>query len=138
MDGSARPRSLGEWHLLVADELREIFTRAAAGEGLTFAEGRALRLIGVDATQQHLTEVLAVDRSRVSTLLGRLESAGLIERDTHHGGDRRIRRVRLTDAGAAAVARIGVYLDTHSPLVRRLDDAERHTFFAPLRKIADR
>lgn len=135
MDQSSWPRSLGEWHLLVAEDLREIFNRAAATAGLTFAEGRALRLIGVDATQQHLTEILAVDKSRVSTILGRLESRGLIERRAGDG-DRRVRRVQLTATGVAAGQGIGAYLEANSPLILRLDANERQLYYGLLRKLA--
>ena len=117
--------------------LRETFTRAAATHGLTFAEGRALRLVGRDATQLQLTAALGLDKGRVSTILGRLETLGMIERSTGPG-DRRIRRVELTADGIAAADGIASYLDTHSPLVRRLDGDQRQAYFALLRQIADR
>lgn len=129
------PRSIGEFHLLVAEILRETFTRAAAAEGLTFAEGRALRLIGFDATQQQLTEILGVDKSRVSTIFGRLETLGLIERRKDHG-DRRVRLIELTAKGVAAVKRIGIYLDANSPIMQRLDEHERRVYYGLLRKMA--
>lgn len=130
------PRSLGEWHLLVAEVLHETFTRAAATQGLTYAEGRALRLIGVDATQQQLTEILAVDKSRVSTILGRLESLGLIERRKDRG-DRRVRLIELTAKGVTVGDGIGAYLEANSPLTQRLDEQERRTYYGLLRKMAD-
>lgn len=128
-------RSLGELVLLVATELRDAFARAAAAEGLTFAEAQALRLLARAATQKELVDILAADPSRVSALMRRLESAGLIRR-TWGRGDRRVRETELTPEGAAAVVRIVAHLDAHSPLMNRLDEAERDHLGTVLRKLA--
>ena len=47
-----------------------------------------------------------------------------------------MRETVLTASGQAAVERIIGYLDAHSPLVQRLDQAEREQLGALLRKLA--
>jgi DNA-binding MarR family transcriptional regulator len=119
-------RMLGELVLAVADELREVFTRAAAAEGLTFMEGRALRLAFLHGRQAALVDVLGVAPSRVSTMLGTLERRGLVARHTANG-DRRHRTLEVTAAGHDALLRVLARLDERSPLMTALSDADRAT-----------
>lgn len=120
---AAALRTLGDLHLHVGALLRDVFTRACAGEGLTFTEGRALRLIAGQASQRDLIDVLAADPSRVSAVVRRLEALGLVTRSTATG-DRRHRLVVLTPAGDVSLDRIAAYLDDHSPFEQALTDDE--------------
>lgn len=128
-------RSLGELHLFVAGLLRAVFTRAAAAEGLTFAEAQTIRLLSTNAAQVEIIDILGADPSRVSAIMRRLAGRGLIVR-TWGRGDRRLRVIELTDQGTAAVGRIGAYLESQSPIMQRLDESERCTFSTLLSKLA--
>lgn len=128
---------LGELLLAVADELREVFTRAAAAEGLTFMEGRALRLAVVHGRQSMLVDVLGTAPSRISTLLRTLERRGLVTRRVADG-DRRRRDLAVTAAGHDTLLRIMGHLDDRSPLMTALTVAERETLHGLLARLLDR
>jgi len=127
-------RMIGELVLAVADELRDVFARAAASEGLTFMEGRALRLALLHGRQAALVEVLAVAPSRVSTMLRTLERRGFVERRTANG-DRRHRNLVVTPAGQDALRGILARLDERSPLMTALSDGDRATLQALLGRL---
>ncbi|MET0460599.1 MAG: MarR family transcriptional regulator [Ilumatobacteraceae bacterium] len=127
-------RTLGELHLLAASRLHEVFSAAAATQGLTFMEGRALRLIAVQAAQHQLIDVLAADPSRVSALVAQLVARDLVRREQARG-DRRHRVVVLTPAGRRALDAIGSYLEQHSPLVSALTAREAAQLERLLRKV---
>lgn len=66
------------------------------------------------SSQQHLVEVLDLDRSTIADIVARLERRGLIER-VRHETDRRRNVLHLTDLGRRE-------LDTLLPRVARVDD----------------
>jgi DNA-binding MarR family transcriptional regulator len=136
MASSARPtgRTIGEMYLEVAEALRGAFTRSAAAEGLTFMEGRALRLAATHPEQSHLNEALDTAPSQVSALLNKLERRGFVVR-TASRGDRRHRSIRLTPDGEAALSRLEDHLEVHSPLLHALTDDERATLRTLLGKL---
>jgi DNA-binding MarR family transcriptional regulator len=119
-------RMLGELLLAVAERMRVVFTRAAAGEGLTFMEGRALRLVVLHGRQSALGEVLGVAPSRISAMVRTLERRGFVVR-RRSTGDRRHRDLVVTADGTAALMRIIGRLDEQSPLMTSLSDCERTT-----------
>jgi MarR family transcriptional regulator, organic hydroperoxide resistance regulator len=81
---------------------------AGLGElGLTFAQAHALRLLDPDRPlpMSALAERLFCDASNVTGIADRLEARGLVER--HAGeGDRRVKTLVLTAAGAALRERV--------------------------------
>lgn len=117
-------QSLGEKYLALAEVLTTTFTRATSAEGLTFMEGRLLRLAAHVGEQSLIVDSLGVAPSRVSALLRSLERQGLVARSTARG-DKRHRDVVLTPAGQGAAERIMGHLDALSPLMTRLDEPER-------------
>lgn len=122
---SAEPvQSLGEKYLALAEILTTTFTRAARAEGLTFMEGRLLRLAAHVGEQSLIVDSLGVAPSRVSALLRSLERQGLVARSTARG-DKRHRDVVLTPAGQDAATRIMGHLDARSPLMTQLSEPER-------------
>lgn len=78
-------------------ESRRLFRPA----GLTEAQFNVLNVLGgadEGLTQRELSDILVVDRSNVTGLLDRMESAGWVRR-SDHAGDRRAWRVQLTPKG---------------------------------------
>jgi DNA-binding MarR family transcriptional regulator len=76
--------------------------------GVTEAQFNVLNVLAgapEGVSQRELSDVLVVDRSNVTTLLDRMEKAGLVRREDHPQ-DRRIYRVRLTPAGRKLQARV--------------------------------
>lgn len=118
------PLTLGESLLSAAELLREVFNRATAAEGLSFAEGRALRLALVHGEQAVVIALLGVAPSRMSEILRVLERRGFVSRTTS-AGDRRHRHIAVTAAGHECLSRIFAHLDAHSPLMTALSSAER-------------
>jgi DNA-binding MarR family transcriptional regulator len=78
-----------------------------AGLGLTFAQAHALRLLDPERPlpMSSLAERLLCDASNVTGIADRLESRGLVERKSAEG-DRRVKALTLTLAGAELRARV--------------------------------
>lgn len=90
--------------LLVAGER---FRRATADHaGMSVAESIALTNLTLDGplTARELAERLQLSTSAVTSVLDRLESAGLAHRQRHPGGDRRQLHVTATPAGFEFIA----------------------------------
>jgi DNA-binding MarR family transcriptional regulator len=69
--------------------------------GLTAAQYNVLNVLAAHDTgisQRELSDVLVVDRSNVTGLLGRMERAGWVKR-SDDAADRRVYRVTLTPSG---------------------------------------
>lgn len=69
--------------------------------GLTAAQYNVLNILGghpAGMSQRELSDVLVVDRSNVTGLLGRMETAGWVRRGDDPA-DRRVYRVTLTPSG---------------------------------------
>lgn len=87
---------------------------------------------GIDATR--LSEVIAYDRSTLGGVIERLEEKGWIERRTSPG-DKRVKRLHLTAAGAGLLARAEPLVQrAQERILRPLDDAGRQ---ALMRLLAD-
>lgn len=88
-------------------------------------------------TQQCLTDLMASDPNTITSILHRMEKAGLISRHAHES-DRRARRVRLEEKGARifqdAFAH-AVVLQTE--ILEALPPTRRETFLRDLEKVAD-
>lgn len=112
---------------------------AAAGFDLTPVQFAALSMLEEypDIDQATLAGLIAYDRVTIGGVINRMETRGLIER-TVSEADRRARRLRITDRGAAL-------LRTVRPAVRRAQDVmvgalsvdERDQFMALMQKIAE-
>lgn len=124
-------RTLGERMLDLADRLQTLFADAAAELGLTPQEARLLRLVAVGVPSRRLAELLGCDAPRLAVLLRTLERAGLVVRSVSRS-DRRVRDVTTTPAGLATAERLTGRLHETSPLMTRLDRADRVTLAALL------
>lgn len=120
----ATTQTLGETLLAAADVLREVFHRATAAEGLSLAEGRALRLALVHGEQAQIINVLGVAPPRMSEILRTLERRGFVSRSPS-ASDRRHRVIEVTAAGRESLSRIFAILDAQSPLMTELSPAQR-------------
>jgi DNA-binding MarR family transcriptional regulator len=87
-------------------------------------------------TQQQLADDLGIHRNNMVGLIDELEEAGWAGRH-RNPADRRAFDVRLTDAGAAMVARVDAVVPTlDDDLAQGLDPEDRLTLIALLRQIA--
>ncbi|HTQ31182.1 MAG TPA: MarR family transcriptional regulator [Opitutaceae bacterium] len=76
--------------------------------GVTEAQFNVLNVLAGapdGVSQRELSDVLVVDRSNVTTLLDRMEKAGLVRR-ADHPSDRRVYQIFLTEKGRKLWARV--------------------------------
>ncbi|HSV16057.1 MAG TPA: MarR family transcriptional regulator [Tepidisphaeraceae bacterium] len=105
--------------------------------GLVLSQFEALAKIGLKPgiIQQELVAVLLVTKGNVGALLDRLESIGLVERQSDPN-DRRANRLHLTQPGEQMVAEI---FQKHCALVREmlqpLDPQQRQTLQSLLKML---
>jgi len=80
---------------------------------------------------------VAIDRSTTGNVVLRLEERGLLRRDPD-SGDRRVKRLTLTEQGHALLDAIGpAVAGAQDKTVAPLDETERDTLITLLQKIAD-
>jgi DNA-binding MarR family transcriptional regulator len=89
--------------LRTANTLLRASRRVFRPHGLSEAQFNVLNILAkpvaaAGVTQRELSDILVVDRSNVTGLLDRMETAGWVRREAVPG-DRRAWRVRLTPAG---------------------------------------
>ncbi len=106
-----------------AERAKARFADAVAPFGLPVPLARALLLLEKPAPMRTLAERFACDQSYVTALADDLEERGLITRVA--GTDRRVKLLTLTTSGAALRAKMLRAVAEQSPVLRRLDDAER-------------
>jgi DNA-binding MarR family transcriptional regulator len=118
-----------------------LFTRemAAAGIDITPIQFATLQAIaargGLD--QATLAAMVALDRVTIGGVVDRLVAKGLVSRRVSRR-DRRARELRLTDAGAAMLARVIAVVERVQVLILdRLDDEERRRFLGLLAKAVE-
>jgi len=88
-------------------------------------------------SQSDLAEMLHVSRPTVTTMLQRMESAGVIERRPDES-DSRVTRVYLTDAGRALAGRMHAgFVDMLNVSMGTMSDADRGEFTRILGAIND-
>jgi len=121
-------------------KLRTLFDAQVRARGLTLARARTLiHLSRKDGmTQTELAEILEVEGPTLVRLLDGLEAQGLIERQPVDG-DRRAKKIALTDGGrklAAEVTRIGDNL--REDVLRDIPDAELIAATQTMRFIAQK
>jgi DNA-binding MarR family transcriptional regulator len=90
---------------------------------------------GIDATR--LSAVIAFDRSTLGNVIERLEAKKLIERKPS-GGDKRVKLLYLTKAGAAMLRDIKPSVDrAQARMLQPLRAADRKTLLALLTQLVD-
>ncbi len=94
------------------------------GIDLTASQAVAVRELRTPLTMHQLADRMSCEASNVTFVVDRLEANGLAER-TADLGDRRVKRVCLTDAGKTLRLRLMRQLAKDSPLAG-LTAAERH------------
>ena len=125
-DCSANPFAL---LVRLADSLRTFMDNAAAEFGLTPPQAHALLILDMPLHMSALAERKLCDPSSVTSLVKRLEHAGLVQRvvDPH---DRRARLVRLTPKGRRLRARLQQRLADAQSVLDDLTDQQRHALAA--------
>lgn len=87
-------------------------------------------------SQVAIADTLTIERAHLVALLDQLQALGLVERRADPA-DRRRHAVVLTEAGAAAVVRLGALArEVEDELLADLAPAERVTFRETLRRLA--
>ena len=86
---------------------RQLALRLLPDRTLHPAQARCIWTISSndDITQRDLADLLHISRPTVTTMVQKLEKAGLVERHSDED-DQRLTRIRLTDAGRALDARL--------------------------------
>jgi DNA-binding MarR family transcriptional regulator len=88
-------------------------------------------------TQQRLTDLMASDPNTITSILHRMEKAGLISRRAHES-DRRARRVRIEDRGQAVfLAALELAKGLQTQILEALPASKRQSFLRDLEKVAD-
>jgi DNA-binding MarR family transcriptional regulator len=88
-------------------------------------------------TQQCLTELMASDPNTITSIVYRMEKAGLISRHPHES-DRRARRVRLEAKGRQVFsAALDLAKDLQAQVLQTLPMSRRETFLRDLERVAD-
>ncbi|MXN63448.1 MarR family transcriptional regulator [Stappia sp. GBMRC 2046] len=122
-------RVMGRWNADIQKELREF--------GLTTAQMRALAVLSVipGLTIMELSVYTVTEQSTMSRTLDGLESQGYVRRIAR-ADDARAREIFLTDAGAAAFARVWPLMrDAYEKMLAGIGEEEREAFLGTLRKI---
>jgi DNA-binding MarR family transcriptional regulator len=88
-------------------------------------------------TQQSLTDLMASDPNTITSILHRMEKAGLISRHAHES-DRRARRVRIEPKGEKVFSTaIALAKALQSQILEALPVSRRQSFLRDLEKVAD-
>lgn len=102
-------------------------TRLFRPHGLTAPQFNVLNLLGLHAeeagySQRELADLLVVDRSNVTGLIDRMETAGWVRR-ADDPADRRVYRVKLTASGKRLWVKVAPgYADVVRQVTARLDE----------------
>jgi DNA-binding MarR family transcriptional regulator len=115
------------------------FSDAAAREGLTPAQAKALSTLRRPVPMRALADRLFCDASNVTGIVDRLESRGLVRRQAD-AKDRRVKNVVATDEGTATMLRIRGQMSATQEALDSLTEEERdslHTILAKLRPVLE-
>ncbi len=143
---SANDRRLVHDIVATADLFLRESARLFRPRGLTAPQFNVLNLLagrtdGAGFSQRELADTLVVDRSNVTGLLDRMETAGWVRREDDPA-DRRVYRVRLTPAGRKLWQKVAPgYADVVTQVCARLGEkqiAETLALLATLREDATR
>lgn len=125
----------------INDELRKNVNNALRHQDLTIAQLDALveldRASEGQRSLKELEQILHVAQSTAAGIIARLEQKGFVE-GFGDAGDRRIKRVRITPAGAACVSTaLHFRAEAEEKLLSGLTETERSIFYTLLKKVRD-
>lgn len=105
--------------------------------GLSMPEAKAILSLLPDETMsmRELAAATHASPSNATVTVDRLVLRDLVARE--EGQDRRVRGIRLTGAGAALRQRLQSRIEVDHPALRGLDEDERETFLALLRRLTE-
>ena len=113
----------------ITERAKSDFAAIAASLDLPVHLARAVVQLSGPAPMRGLAELLACDRSYITSLADQLEERGLVERVP--GTDRRVKLLQLTDKGVQTRAQISDAVAGRALVLRRLTPAQR-TALRPL------
>jgi DNA-binding MarR family transcriptional regulator len=121
--------------------LNQAFRRRIAFTGLTPDQFTVLRtLVESDPkglTQREIADIISSDPNTIASLLERMQSAGLVERQKHER-DRRAHRIVVLSEGRKTYKTIrAVALQLQSEILSVLPEPEREKFLENLALVAD-
>jgi MarR family transcriptional regulator, lower aerobic nicotinate degradation pathway regulator len=116
-----------------------IFVEETSGFDLTPVQYAALAVVraqpGIDQTR--LVNLIALDRSTIGSVIGRLETKGLVARRAGTA-DKRTKRLYPTAAGSAVLDAVAAAIDrAQERILAPLPPAERGPFMAMLTRLVD-
>ena len=125
----------------IHDELRKNGNNALRSQAMTLTQLDTLAALSQAPDQQRslkeLEQILHVAQSTAAGIIARLEQKGFAE-GFGDAGDRRIKRVRITPAGAACVcAALHHRVEVEEMLLSGLTETERDSFYTLLKKVRD-
>jgi DNA-binding MarR family transcriptional regulator len=120
-----------------AELTRRRFDELCAGFGMTPVQARALLALERPLPMRELAGILRCDPSNVTGIADRLESRGLVRRDSS-GSDRRVKFLLATPAGEEMRRTLEEALIETSPFMAGLTSDERRTLRTLLIKINER
>jgi DNA-binding MarR family transcriptional regulator len=120
----------------VLGKMKQHFAERSAEFDLSFAQAMAVRELEEPLSMRDLAERLGCDASNVTGIVDRLEERKLVERQILPG-DRRVKRLVLTNAGRALRRAHQDRLAQDLPLVASLSAADRRTLTDLFRRVAD-
>lgn len=127
---------IAEHLFALVDRLHLGFETAVAGFELSSAQAKALRFLAEagPVPMRDLATCLRCDASNVTGLVDRLELRGLVERRTAHG-DRRVKTLVVTDAGADVATRMWTEVVTGLVSIAGLAEEEQRALLDLLRRL---
>jgi DNA-binding MarR family transcriptional regulator len=130
----AAHRELTERFFAVMRRLRQHGRSRAAELGLSIVQARVLGALREPMAMRALADHIGLEPANMTGVVDRLESAGLVTREPQPG-DRRVRRIVLTERGRATRDDIVERVFTASPLLDALTDDEQRHLSALLGKV---
>jgi DNA-binding MarR family transcriptional regulator len=121
--------------------LNQVFRRRIAHLDITPDQYTVLRWLaeesGEGLTQRQLADLMASDPNTITSILTRMESAGLIERRTHET-DRRAKRIRLKPRGRRVFDEARqIAADLQNDVLGVLSESQCRQFLDHLERVAD-
>jgi DNA-binding MarR family transcriptional regulator len=108
----------------LVEKLRGEHEEAAAAAGITAAQAAVLMMLSEPQSMAKLAEQMGCDASNITGLVDRLEAKKLVVRSADEG-DRRVKRIKCTAEGKAAVERFQRDLIKASSLAKLSPKARR-------------
>ncbi len=121
--------------------LNQAFRRRLSGEGITPDQFTALRWIrerdGERITQKDLADLMSSDPNTITSLVGRMESAGLISRKICRR-DRRAKDLHITNLGRETFKRARqLAVELQMEILADLTEEEASCFLKLLEKVSE-